>query len=178
MLNHVASIVGERLQAGASIAPLLSFVNVSHAYTREDAAVEALRDIDLSIEPGEFVAIVGASGCGKSTLLRIAAGLLKPSMGQAMFSGARVERPTSDVSMIFQDAVMLPWFSVLENVALPERIARRDMNEARGRARSLLKSVGLGEFADSVSRSAVRRNATACGDRARTHDAAQIAPDG
>jgi NitT/TauT family transport system ATP-binding protein len=65
------------------------------------------------------------------------------------FAGAPLAGPTSQISMIFQDAVMLPWFTVLENVALPERIARRNLDAARDRARGLLQSVGLGGFEDS-----------------------------
>ena len=149
MLDHIKQPASHHRVDGATALPLLSFDGIWHTYAGQDRTVDALRDIDLSIEPGEFVAIVGASGCGKSTLLRIASGLLKPSRGMMSFSGEPLAGPSSEISMIFQDAVMLPWFSVLDNVTLPERIARRDMNEARRRARSLLESVGLGDFVDS-----------------------------
>lgn len=140
---------------GNAAESLLSFKGVSHVYSGSENAVVALRDIDLDIAPGEFVAVVGASGCGKSTLLRIACGVLKPSSGIVKFGGEPLSGPTSQVGMIFQDAVMLPWFTVLENVALPERIARRDLAVARRKSLAMLYSVGLrgfeNEYPDKLS---------------------------
>ena len=135
MLNYSENKTSDTNVPGAGISPLLSFANVSHVYGSAASPVAALQNVSLDVAPGEFVAVVGASGCGKSTLLRIASGLLKPSAGDAMFAGETIEGPTSQISMIFQDAVMLPWFTVLENVALPEKIARRNLDAARHRAR-------------------------------------------
>ena len=149
MLDHIEQPATRHWIDGAPALPLLSFDGIWHTFAGQDRTVDALRDIDLRIEPGEFVAIVGASGCGKSTLLRIASGLLKPSRGTVSFSGEPLAGPSCEISMIFQDAVMLPWFSVIDNVTLPERVARRNMDEARRKARGLLKSVGLGDFANS-----------------------------
>lgn len=129
-------------------AELLKFSAISHTYAGASGDVTALDRIDLSIRPGEFVAIVGSSGCGKSTLLRIASGLLAPTAGVALVDGEVVDSPRRDVSMIFQDAVMLPWFSVIDNVTLPVRIAGGDMQEARQRAAELLDRVGLAGFHD------------------------------
>jgi len=94
----------------------------------------ALRDVDLSIEKGEFVALIGHSGCGKSTLLNIIAGLVKPSRGVVFLDGDVVDRPGPDRAVIFQDHSLLPWLTVEENVRLAvdktmagePRSARRD----------------------------------------------------
>jgi NitT/TauT family transport system ATP-binding protein len=146
MLNYSENKTSDTDVPGGGMSPLLSFANVSHVYGSAASPVAALQNVNLDVAPGEFVAVVGASGCGKSTLLRIASGLLKPSAGDAMFAGEAIEGPTSQVSMIFQDAVMLPWFTVLENVALPEKIARRNLDAARHRARGMLKAAGLEGF--------------------------------
>jgi NitT/TauT family transport system ATP-binding protein len=148
MLNYSENKTSDTNVPGAGISPLLSFANVSHVYGSAASPVAALQNVSLDVAPGEFVAVVGASGCGKSTLLRIASGLLKPSAGDAMFAGETIEGPTSQISMIFQDAVMLPWFTVLENVALPEKIARRNLDAARHRARGMLRAAGLEGFED------------------------------
>ena len=100
---------------------------------------EVLRNNHLVIEPGEFVAIVGRSGCGKSTLLRLVASLEKPSAGELLVDGQPVQQLRDDTRIMFQDARLLPWKRVLDNVALglpPER---------RGDAQRVLQQVGLGD---------------------------------
>jgi NitT/TauT family transport system ATP-binding protein len=146
MLNYSENETSDTDVPGGGMSPLLTFANVSHVYGSAASPVAALQNVNLDVAPGEFVAVVGASGCGKSTLLRIASGLLKPSAGDARFEGETIEGPTSQISMIFQDAVMLPWFTVLENVALPEKIARRNLDAARHRARGMLRAAGLEGF--------------------------------
>jgi sulfonate transport system ATP-binding protein len=89
--------------------------------------------IDLKITPGEFVAVVGRSGCGKSTLLRAIAGLERPDAGQVKIGGGGAP---PEVRMMFQDARLLPWKTVLDNVAL-------GLADGRERARDALDSVGL-----------------------------------
>lgn len=131
-------------------ATALAFSDISHRYEkRGQASLLALNDIKLELKAGEFVAIVGPSGCGKTTLLRLAAGLMQPSEGTVAIHGQRVQVPREDVSMIFQDAVMLPWFTVIDNVTLPLRIRGADMSAARAQAQQLLESVGLGDFAQA-----------------------------
>lgn len=108
--------------------------------------VEALRDIDLSVEPGEFVAIVGRSGCGKSTLLRIMAGLIPASAGTVTIEGRPVTGPRRDAALVFQQPALLPWRSVLDNVLLPVQVVGKVDEEHRHRARDLIKLVGLEGF--------------------------------
>ncbi len=100
---------------------------------------EVLRNNHLVIEPGEFVAIVGRSGCGKSTLLRLVASLETPSAGELLIDDTPVERLRDDTRIMFQDARLLPWKRVLDNVALG--LPR----EQRRRAEEVLGQVGLGD---------------------------------
>jgi NitT/TauT family transport system ATP-binding protein len=137
------------IESSVSTRPILDFSAVSHSYTTSRGGVLALDKVNIKIRAGEFVSIVGASGCGKSTLLKIASGLLAPSKGAALLDGEVVTKPRSDVGMIFQDAVMLPWFSVLENVVLPIRVARGNLKLAREQAADMLDRVGLTGFHDA-----------------------------
>ncbi|TCT04626.1 ABC transporter ATP-binding protein [Aquabacter spiritensis] len=130
--------------------PLMRFDAIRHDFDTAGGSLRALDRISLDIDRSEFVAVVGSSGCGKSTLLRIAAGLLAPSEGRAVFSGTPVSAPRPEIGMIFQDAVMLPWFSVIENVVLPVRIAGGDMAAARREAAERLDLVGLAGFHDAA----------------------------
>jgi NitT/TauT family transport system ATP-binding protein len=102
--------------------------------------VTALDGVDLACAPGEFVALLGPSGCGKSTLLRIVAGLETADAGTVKKDGA-------EVAFVFQDAHLLPWRDVRENVALPLELAGLGPAERRVRAEEALGLVGLGDSA-------------------------------
>ncbi|MGC1441319.1 MAG: ABC transporter ATP-binding protein [Burkholderiaceae bacterium] len=106
---------------------------LSHVYSR--GREQALQDIDLQVEPGECLALIGRSGCGKSTLLHMMAGLLKPSTGCVLIDGARVKAPSPEWVMMFQSPCLYPWMTVAQNVGLglkftgrkreiPERVAQ------------------------------------------------------
>ncbi|WP_246102524.1 ABC transporter ATP-binding protein [Methylobacterium terricola] len=109
--------------------------------------VHALGPVDLRILPGEFVALVGPSGCGKSTLLRLIAGLEAASGGTRQRYGTPFEAPSHEVGIIFQDHVLFPWATVLENVLLPADILHLPRRVADERARKLLALTGLSDFA-------------------------------
>jgi NitT/TauT family transport system ATP-binding protein len=94
----------------------------------------------------EFIAIVGPSGCGKSTLLKLVTGLRAPSAGQLFVYGRQVTKPRGDVGIVFQNPVLLPWRTILENVALPIDVLGLDGALGRERARDLLALVGLHGF--------------------------------
>ncbi len=131
-------------------ASALAFSNVTHSYAKPgQPSLQALSEINIDLKAGEIVTIVGPSGCGKTTLLRLAAGLLKPTGGSITVHGEAIDKPRADVSMIFQDAVMLPWFTVIDNVTLPLRVRGEDMVAARAQALQLLQRVGLGDFSDA-----------------------------
>jgi NitT/TauT family transport system ATP-binding protein len=113
-------------------------------------AVEALADIDLVIEPGEFVSLIGPSGCGKSTQLRLIANLTEPTGGEVLVNGkpARAARLDQDYGMAFQQAGLFEWRSVTKNVELPLELKGWDKARRRARALEMLDLVKLTEFAD------------------------------
>jgi NitT/TauT family transport system ATP-binding protein len=111
----------------------------------------ALDNIDLSIEEGEFVTLVGPSGCGKSTLLRIMAGLDHASSGEVHIQSDAVQAK-DQASFVFQEANLMPWRTVLANVALPLEISGVSHVERKARAMAVLEKVGLTAYADSYPR--------------------------
>jgi NitT/TauT family transport system ATP-binding protein len=114
-----------------------------------DTAVHALDGIDLEVGAGEFVSLIGPSGCGKSTLLRVVADLEQPTSGTVLVGGKTPHqaRLDQDYGIAFQQAGLLEWRSVVENVELPLHVHGIDKAERRARAVELLELVGLGEFA-------------------------------
>jgi NitT/TauT family transport system ATP-binding protein len=108
--------------------------------------VTALKDVSLSIKQNEFVTLVGPSGCGKSTLLKLIGALIRPSRGTLLLDGAPLLRPSRDVGIVFQEAVLLEWRSVLDNVLLPTEILGLDKIKSRNRAIELINLVGLAGF--------------------------------
>jgi NitT/TauT family transport system ATP-binding protein len=125
---------------------MIRMVGVSQTFNGRHGHVDALHDIHLDVADGEFVAVVGRSGCGKSTLLRIAAGLLRPTLGEVYFDGERVTKPRRDIAMVFQRPALLPWRSVLGNVLLPAEFLGLRRSAHRTRAMELLEKVGLAGF--------------------------------
>jgi NitT/TauT family transport system ATP-binding protein len=129
--------------------PAIELRGVSKTYRTQQGDIPSLRPIDLAIARGEVVAVVGPSGCGKTTLLRLIAGLLPVSAGEVLVNGHAVTKPHRDVGVVFQQALLLPWRSVLENVLLPAEVKALPLAAARDRARALLRMAGLDGFADS-----------------------------
>lgn len=113
--------------------------------TRQGEPVHALTNVSLSIRRGEFVSVVGPSGCGKSTLMRILAGLDAQSRGTVAINEQPVQGPRGDVGVVFQQATLLAWKTVLENVSLPALLRGEDRI---ARARSLLEMVSLSNFVE------------------------------
>ena len=125
----------------------LSIQHVDRSFASPDGGtVEVLRDINLTLEDGQFVTLVGASGSGKSTLLRIVDGLIPPSAGRVDVAGQPVTGPGPDRAFVFQQDSLLPWRSVLDNVAYGLRLARVRRDEARSRAQELVDLTGLQGF--------------------------------
>jgi NitT/TauT family transport system ATP-binding protein len=120
---------------------------VSKVYEGSGGPVEAVSNVSLSIKKGEFVSILGPSGCGKSTLMMMLAGLESITEGVILEQDREVTGPRADVGLIFQDATLLPWLSVLDNILFPVRILKRPRSDYEPRARELLQLVGLTDFA-------------------------------
>ena len=114
--------------------------------TPTGAAMTAIRDVNLTVDPGQFCAIVGPTGCGKSTTLTLAAGLEVPSAGTVKVSGKPVEGITRGASFVFQSDALLPWKPVEANVALGPMFRGVPRREALAQARDWLKVVGLAGF--------------------------------
>jgi NitT/TauT family transport system ATP-binding protein len=108
----------------------------------------ALKDLDLEVAPGEFCAIVGPTGCGKSTTLTLVSGLERPSLGTATVHGEPVSGITPGVGFVFQTDAVLPWKSVLDNVAIGPRFRGTPKAKANLAARDWLRRVGLAGFED------------------------------
>lgn len=120
---------------------------VTKIFARNDMidTMMALSAIDLDIQPGEFVSIVGASGCGKSTLLRIIAGLETPTHGVAYCDGERIVGPSAKRGLVFQDPTLFPWLNVWDNVAFGLR-ATGLYKEKKELIAKLIQLIGLEEF--------------------------------
>jgi len=115
-------------------------------YRSSRGPVKALDRFTTTLREGEFLSVLGPSGCGKSTLLKVASGLLMPSAGVAELDGQRIRGPRKDVGIVFQQATLLPWQTVLDNVMLPVRTLGMDRQQGLRRARELLAVMGLDKF--------------------------------
>lgn len=125
---------------------------VSKVFRRAQMQTQAIDRVDLSVKPGEFVAVVGPSGCGKSTLLKIIAGLLEPSEGIVEIAGRTISGPHTDLGIVFQSPVLLDWRNVLDNVLVQIDLRGGDVAAYHERARALLAKVGLGGFENRMPR--------------------------
>lgn len=131
---------------------LLNVDHVTKIYGKGDRQFTAVKDINLTINHGEFVALLGPSGCGKSTLLRMITGLIAPSSGTVYYRGQPVKGVNPYATMVFQTFALYPWLSVLDNVALALE-ARGNMTEGRFKqAERLVDLVGLDGFESAYPR--------------------------
>jgi NitT/TauT family transport system ATP-binding protein len=114
--------------------------------TQKGEQIVALDDISIHIAASEFVSVVGTSGCGKSTLLRIVCGLIPASGGKVFVGGEQVREPRDDVGVVFQNAVLLPWLTVRDNILLPMDLRQKRRREHGQRADELLAMTGMTGF--------------------------------
>ncbi len=137
----------------------IELADVDLAYTTRSTGANtlAVSGANVDIAYGEFVSIVGPSGCGKSTLLKLIAGLMRPSRGNVRVDGHEVQRPLKTVGMAFQNATLLPWRNIRDNVMLPLEIVepfrsrqKQDREKNHERVEMLLAKVGLSGFADRM----------------------------
>lgn len=145
---------------GTTRSPLIELTGVEKTYRTGKLEYQALRGIDLSIDPGEMVAVVGPSGSGKSTVLNLVTGIDRPTAGTVTFDGSRLDDLSEEqlavwrganVGIVFQFFQLLPTLSALENAALPlDFLHRGSKRERFERARHNLEVVGLGDKADHL----------------------------
>jgi NitT/TauT family transport system ATP-binding protein len=129
--------------------PFIRIKDLHKAYGKGDQEFLAISNVGFEVAAGELVALVGPSGCGKTTLLKILAGLQSYDSGEVHIgSPAHPFDPSRDIGMVFQQALLLKWRRVLQNVMLPAEILGLPMRESRERARELLTMVGLVGFED------------------------------
>lgn len=124
----------------------ISISGVSKSFATRTGKVQALQEINLTIRKGEFVSVLGPSGCGKSTLMMLLSGLEGVTTGRISVGKKHINGPNPDAGIVFQQDVLLEWRSALQNILMQAEIRKSDMNEARDRARQLLKMVSLHDF--------------------------------
>lgn len=132
------------------MSPILSINNVSKWFESANGKTEVLKDINLEVQKGEFVAIVGFTGSGKSTLINMIAGLSTPSKGEILLKGKPIEGPGHDRSVIFQNYSLLPWLTVSENIYLAVNEVYPSWTEAQKKdhVKSMIEMVNLSHAAD------------------------------
>lgn len=130
---------------------MIAIDHVGKSYDGSGGQVLALQDINLTIAPGEFIALIGPSGCGKSTLMRLIGDLAQPSTGSIRVKNKTPEqaRRDRDYGIVFQAPVLYDWRTVRKNVELPLEVMGRDSRQRRERANAMLELVGLQEFGDA-----------------------------
>jgi NitT/TauT family transport system ATP-binding protein len=126
---------------------VLEIKSLRKTYGGHGRTVEALRDITLTVEDGQFVCVVGPSGCGKTTLLRCLGGLLAPTSGEVKVAGQPVTGPPDGLAIVFQEygRSLFPWLRVAENIELPLKSKGVARAERRKLVDESLKAVGLGD---------------------------------
>ena len=129
---------------------MIELRHVSKSFLRRDGAVEAVRDISLTVAPREIVAVIGPSGCGKSTLLNMIAGLYAPTRGAVVYKERRVDDVNTDVGYMTQKDNLLPWRTVHDNIAFPLELAGVPSAERASRAMQVIAHVGLDGFAERL----------------------------
>ena len=132
--------------AGGSKEAHLKVAGVDLIYETSRGPLKALEALTFQVQAGEFVCVVGPSGCGKSSLLKLVSGLLPPSAGELLLGGQPVRKPRPDVGIVFQQATLLPWKTVYDNVMVPVRALGRRPQDYRDKAEELLRLVGLADF--------------------------------
>jgi len=139
---HVAALLRNSMPD-----PILAVHELSVTFPDPNGGLDALDKLSFTIQPREFVCVLGASGSGKSTLLRVLAGLLQPTGGSFTFAGGRPK-----IGMVFQESNLMPWRTALQNITLPLELQGVSPGEARLRAQELIDLVGLQGFESSWPR--------------------------
>jgi NitT/TauT family transport system ATP-binding protein len=136
--------------AKATVRAKVSVVGATKYYRTQAGSVQALDNVSMEVQEGEFVCVLGPSGCGKSTLLWSLAGLHALSSGQILLDGNPITGPSAQIGMIFQDANLLPWRNLIRNIQLPAEFKRQPPDHDR--IRRLIERVGLVGFENTYPR--------------------------
>jgi NitT/TauT family transport system ATP-binding protein len=126
--------------------PVLEVRHLSVTFAGENGGLRALRDVTFSVALQEFICVLGPSGSGKSTLLRVLAGLVRPSSGEVIFYDAAEHQRRPRIGFVFQQANLMPWRTVLENITLPLELKGVAPEQAQAQARELIALIGLQGF--------------------------------
>lgn len=132
--------------------PILTVKDLQVAFANGNGGLQVLNSLRFDVPQQEFVCVLGPSGCGKSTLLRVLGGLLSPTRGQVHFRGKPLQGPRRGVGFVFQNANLMPWRSVFENIALPLELQGASQADIAPRVHELIGLVGLENFADWLPR--------------------------
>ena len=132
--------------------PDLVVNDLSLTFPDSDQGLHVLADISFSVNPEDFVCILGPSGSGKSTLLRLLAGLLSPTTGEVVYQGHGLAGPRREIGFVFQKANLMPWRTVRENITLPLELQHIPKSKAEEQAQELINLVGLDGFEESLPR--------------------------
>jgi NitT/TauT family transport system ATP-binding protein len=132
----------------ATATPLLDVRHLNQCYRKGSGVSGApiLDDVNLTLNEGEIVGLLGRSGCGKSSLLRIVSGLIRPTLGEVIFQGREVAAPSEGIAMVFQSFALFPWLTVLENVKFGLRAMSVPERQAHRRALAAIDLIGLDGF--------------------------------
>ena len=142
-MREVSNIIHEKFDIGQ-----IKVEGITKSFDSDAGNILALDGINLEVNPQEFITLVGRSGCGKSTLLRCIGGLISPSTGEINISGHIVIEPHPQIGYVFQDAVLLPWRTVEENVLLPFEVKGNPTDKEKHKVKEVLEVVGLSDYAN------------------------------
>jgi NitT/TauT family transport system ATP-binding protein len=126
--------------------PILIAKQLGKSFPNGSGDLVAVEDVNFDLMPQEFLCIVGPSGCGKTTLLKLLAGLLTPTQGGVTFEGQQITRPRKRIGFVFQQANLMPWRTVHQNIALPLELQNYTPQEIVVRTQKLIDLVGLESF--------------------------------
>jgi NitT/TauT family transport system ATP-binding protein len=131
---------------------ILIVTDISKSFPNGNGGLQVLRDVSFQIKSQEFLCVVGPSGCGKTTLLKILAGLLTPTVGKVIFEGEQVTRPRRKIGFVFQEANLMPWRTVEDNIGLPLELQGINGMQAQQKTSDLIELVGLENFEKTYPR--------------------------
>lgn len=132
--------------------PVLVAQSLGKSFPNGSGELVAVENVSFELKRQEFLCVVGSSGCGKTTLLKLLAGLLEPTQGQVYFEGQLLTKPRRRIGFVFQDANLMPWRTVYENIALPLELEGISLGEIEKRTEFLINLVGLETFDNNLPR--------------------------